>query len=90
MINTWTQFSRLYLILNKVHMSEGNEMKGANSQKNSLKDYFSMGEVFGYFFRKKDPNRPSNFNLKMMHGINKLSIIIFLMAIIFLIVKRLF
>lgn len=71
-------------------MSEGNEMKGANSHKNSLKDYFSMGEVFGYFFRKKDPNRPSNFNLKMMHGINKLSIIIFLMAIIFLIVKRLF
>ncbi|ELR70857.1 hypothetical protein C900_03292 [Fulvivirga imtechensis AK7] len=58
--------------------------------KNTLKDYFAFGEVFGYFFRKRDKSRPSNFNLKMMHGINKLSIIIFLLAIIFLIVKRLF
>ena len=27
---------------------------------------------------RKDPNRPSNINLRMMHGVNKLSIIIFL------------
>ena len=57
-------------------------------KKNSLKDYFQLGEVFEYFFRKKDPSRPSNFNIRMMHGINKLSIIIFLLAIIFLILKR--
>ena len=58
--------------------------------KNSLKDYFTLGEVARYFFRKKDPNRPSNFNIKMMHGINKISIIVFLMGVIFLILKRLF
>lgn len=55
--------------------------------KNSLKDYFSLGEVFGYFFRKKDPNRPSNVNLKMMHGINKISILMFLAALIYMIIK---
>lgn len=58
--------------------------------KNTLRDYFSLGEVAGYFFRKKDPNRPSNINLKMMHGINKLSIIIFLLALIVLITRHLF
>ncbi|GJM28996.1 MAG: hypothetical protein DHS20C17_16310 [Cyclobacteriaceae bacterium] len=59
-------------------------------KKNSLKDYFQVGEAFGYFFRKKDPSRPSNFNIRMMHGINKISIIVFLLGVIFLIVKRLF
>ncbi len=55
---------------------------------NSLGDYFSFGEVFGYFFRKKDPDRPKNFNLSMMHGINKISILMFLGALIFWIIKR--
>ena len=56
----------------------------------SLKDYFAFGEVFGYFFRKKDPNRKTNFNLRMKHGINKISIIMFLLGIIFLIIKNVF
>lgn len=58
--------------------------------KNTIKDYFKFGEVAGYFFRKKDPNRPKNANLIMMHGINKISIIIFLMALIVLITRHLF
>ncbi|MCJ8208441.1 hypothetical protein MUY27_01890 [Mucilaginibacter sp. RS28] len=35
-----------------------------------------------YFFRKKDPNRPESFNLKVMHFINALAIIMFLAGII--------
>jgi hypothetical protein len=62
----------------------------SDKKKNSLKDFFTLGEVGGYFFRKKDPNRPSNINIKMMHGINKISIIIFLLGVIFIIVKRFF
>lgn len=58
-------------------------------KKNSFKDYFQVGEAFEYFFRKKDPSRPSNFNIKVMHGINRISIVIFLLGVIFLIVKRL-
>jgi hypothetical protein len=54
----------------------------------SWKNYFALGEVFGYFFRKKDPARPSNFNLRMMHGINKISILMFLAGLIFMILKR--
>lgn len=54
-----------------------------------IRDFFRMGEVGGYFFRKKDPSRPSNINLRMMHGINKISIIIFLLGVIFIILKRL-
>ncbi|MDB5109179.1 MAG: hypothetical protein JWR67_293 [Mucilaginibacter sp.] len=35
-----------------------------------------------YFFRKKDPNRPVNFNLRVMHAINAIAIIMFLLGII--------
>ena len=58
-------------------------------KKSSLKKFFTMGEVGGYFFRKKDPSRPSNINLKMMHGVNKISIIIFLLGVLYLVLKRL-
>jgi len=60
-----------------------------SAKKNKWKEFFSLGEVGGYFFRKKDPARPSNINIKMMHGINKISIIIFLLGIIFIILKKL-
>jgi hypothetical protein len=59
-----------------------------NQTKRTWKDFFSLGEVGEYFFRKKDPNRPTNVNIRMMHGINKISIIVFLLGIIFLILKR--
>ncbi len=59
-------------------------------KKNGIKEFFSLGEVGGYFFRKKDPNRPSDVNLKMMHGINKISIVVFLLGVIFIILKRFF
>ena len=55
---------------------------------NAMKNFLTLGEVGRYFFRKKDPSRPSNINIKMMHGINKISIIIFLLGVLFLIVKR--
>ncbi|MBV20500.1 MAG: hypothetical protein CL870_05315 [Cytophagia bacterium] len=51
--------------------------------------YFDFSEVLNYFFRKKDPNNKSNFSLKAMHTVNKLSIIIFLIGIIVVIVRRL-
>ena len=51
-----------------------------------------MGAVGNYFFRvfqKPDPSQKSNFNLRMMHGINKISILVFLFAVIFWIIRRL-
>jgi len=53
-----------------------------------IKEYFKLGEVWGYYFRKKDPNRPTSFNLKMMHGINKISMLMFLICVIVIIVRR--
>lgn len=59
-----------------------------NSEKKRIKQFFSLGEVGGYFFRKKDPSRYSDVNIRMMHGINKISIIVFLLGIIYLILKK--
>ena len=67
-----------------------NEMNETKRERISLREYFQLGEVWGYFFRKKDPNRPSNFNIRMMHGINKISILIFLAGLIYMIAKHLF
>lgn len=39
--------------------------------------------VFMYFFRKRDPNRPTNFNLRVMHIINAIAITMFLAGIIY-------
>ena len=66
-------------------MSEEKESKSDDKMK--VKDFFGFGEVAGYFFRKKDPNRPKNFNLRMMHGVNKISIIMFLIALIVIIAR---
>lgn len=59
-------------------------------EKGTLKDFFSLGEVFGYFFRKKDPNAKKDVSLRMMHGVNKFSIIAFLLGIIYFTIKKLF
>jgi hypothetical protein len=62
---------------------------GNTKKKGGWREFFSLGEVGGYFFRKKDPSRPSNINIKMMHGVNKISITIFLLGVLYLILKRL-
>ena len=59
-----------------------------SDQKKGLKQFFALGEVGGYFFRKKDPSRPSDINIRMMHGINKISIIVFLLGIIYIVLRK--
>lgn len=54
---------------------------------NDVGYFFNFREVLNYYFRKKDPNRKIDTNLKMMHGINKISIIIFLIALIVIITR---
>ena len=61
------------------------------AEKNKVQEFFKLGEVGNYFvrvFQKPDPSKPSNFNLRMMHGINKISILIFLFALIVWTIKR--
>ncbi|WP_322786180.1 DUF6728 family protein [Pseudopedobacter saltans] len=41
-----------------------------------------------YFFRKKDPNRPTSFNLKVMHWINRIAIIIFILGVLYKLVEK--
>jgi hypothetical protein len=57
-------------------------------KKSGWRHFLSLGEVGNYFFRKKDPTRPVNVNIRVMHGINKFSIIVFLLALIYLLAKR--
>ncbi|MPR36427.1 DUF6728 family protein [Salmonirosea aquatica] len=55
-----------------------------------FKRYFQLGDVFRYFirvFKKPDPNDPSSFNLRMMHGINRISIVMFLFCVVVMIIR---
>jgi hypothetical protein len=70
----------------KQPMSDQNT-NNPSEKKNPLKRFFTLGEVGGYFFRKKDPNRPNNINIRMMHGVNKFSIVIFIAGVIYIVFK---
>lgn len=59
-------------------------------EKKGLGYFFDFKEVWGYYFRKKDPNNKPNLSLRMMHGINRIAIVMFLGALIYLVYKYLF
>lgn len=42
------------------------------------------------YIRKKDPNAPKSKWIGYMHGINRISIFMFLFALLFLLIKLLF
>jgi hypothetical protein len=45
-------------------------------------------QILTYFYiRKRDPNDPKDINVKMMHGMNRISLFMFLVAIIVMIVR---
>lgn len=58
--------------------------------KNRWKEFFQLGEVGGYFFRKKDPSRPKNINIKAMHIINKIAILMFLVGLLIMLKRYIF
>jgi hypothetical protein len=71
-------------------MKENNVKK---MKENKFIHFFKFGEVFRYFirvFQKPKPGTPHNFNLRMMHGINRISIVMFLIAVIVILIRRLF
>jgi len=39
------------------------------------------------FIRKRDSKEKPGFNLRLMHGMNRISIFVFLLALLFLLVK---
>ena len=45
-------------------------------------------QILTYFYlRKRDPNEPSNINIKFMHGMNRISLLMFLVAVIIMLVR---
>jgi len=62
----------------------------SNQENNNwFKNFFRLGEVGGYFFRRNDPDRPKNVNIKAMHIINRIAILMFLLCLA-VILKRCF
>lgn len=70
-------------------MTEERQKNTRRDEKKDLGYYFNFSEVLTYYFRKKDPERPTNLNLRMMHGINKISILLFLVGLIVIVTRML-
>jgi hypothetical protein len=64
-----------------------NPRKYPHKPASRLREFFQLNEVLTYFFRKKDPSRPTGFNLRAMHTINKISMLMFLVCLM-VILKR--
>lgn len=69
----------------------GRKSRSVNYFKMSdIKKYFYLGEAFRYFgrvFRKNNGEYPDNFNIRTMHWINRISIVMFLICVIVMIVR---
>ena len=56
--------------------------------------FYTMGvwrQIQEYFYiKKRDPNAPHSQWMKYMHGINRISIFMFLLGLIFMIIRLIF
>jgi hypothetical protein len=71
----------------KTNINDTSSEKIVRTKKNTLKDYFALMPVLTYFFTKKNS---ANFNIRAMHTINKISITVFLLGLIFIFIKKVF
>ena len=39
------------------------------------------------YIKKRDPNVPRDTNIKLMHGMNRISLLVFLAALVFIFIK---
>ena len=63
-------------------------MNDKKKDRASVKEYLQFNELFTYFFRKKGRDEKPDFGLKSMHFVNKFSMVVFLIAIIYLVIKH--
>ncbi|HEY6900511.1 MAG TPA: DUF6728 family protein [Puia sp.] len=43
-----------------------------------------------FYIKKRDPNAPNSSWIRYMHGINRISIFVFLLGLIFMIIRLIF
>jgi len=64
-------------------------INGSTFAKNYKMGFFSQIAEYLYL-KKKDPNAPNSSFLRSMHSINKISLFMFIAAILFIIIKKIF
>ena len=62
-------------------------MSENKKERASFKEYFQVNELFSYFFRKKSSGNKADFSLRSMHFVNKFSMTVFIIAVIYMIIK---
>lgn len=65
-------------------------MENTSPQKTNNQNYFAFGEVLSYvknLFKKKEG---ASFNVRLMHGVNRITIVMFAIAVLVWTARRLF
>ena len=65
-------------------------MENTSPQKTEKQNYFALGEILVYIkniFKKKEG---ASFNVRMMHGVNRITIVMFTIALVIWTVRRIF
>lgn len=52
-----------------------------------MKENFWQQILTYFYIRKRDPDAPKSLNIKFMHGMNRISLFMFLIAVIIMIVR---
>jgi len=39
------------------------------------------------YIKKRDPNAPRDLNIRFMHGMNRISLFVFILALLFMLIK---
>lgn len=40
-----------------------------------------------FYIKKRDPNEPKNLDIKFMHGMNRISLFMFLVAVVIMLIR---
>ena len=60
-----------------------------NIFKNAIMGFWRQFQEY-LFLKKRDPDAPNSFNLRAMHGINRISLLMFLFCILVIIYRLIF
>jgi len=52
-----------------------------------MKENFWQQILTYFYIRKRDPDAPKSLNIKFMHGMNRISLFMFLIAVIIMVVR---
>ena len=63
-------------------------MDNSDNKENKIKYFFNLNDIWNYIIGRRKGKAKTDINTKMMHWMNRFAIIVFLVALLIWIIKR--